>query len=577
MRREPIFLLRLWVLVVVLLLARLSSLQLEKGRDLAQVARASTTRELAIPPARGRIFDRVDRVLVDNQADFVLSYRPHRDELETLATELSKRFSKELGVIATELKEQRFRPGLDAESLAWVGTLKKRFPGLNIEVRGKRLYPHERTAAHLLGHVGLKSADDPYYLQGRDGLELSQDEVLKGVAGSRTLVIDAVGRPLKLLNEKTPQAGLDLRLSLDLELQRKAEKYLAEGILARGQSKAKAKECSGALVALDCRTGAVRAMVSYPDYDPRWFSEGASQKQFSRLFNDPRAPLLNRAVSSAFPPASTFKMVTSMAAMKKNLITPQSYYYCPGYHMVGDLRFNCFVRSGHGSLSYEQALAHSCDTVFYQLGVALGAGSLVETAESLGLNRVTGLELPGESAGQVPGPEWKEKNLGQSWFAGDDANAAIGQGFVTATPLQMACVVAALATGEYRPPFLVEARGRPGAWEELPRKPSRPLELPSGHERILKGMVGAVDYGTSTAAYSTVVSIAGKTGTVENSKTTDNPRGLNHTWFVSYSPRENPTLVVVVFLEKSGGYGGGTAAPVARRVHEAWARENPVE
>lgn len=570
---------------------RLAYVQVEIGPTLRQEASANAARSQALPAPRGTLFDRRGKVLVRNRPRFTLTFVPattRRPEklVEELAAVLQLPPESQSRLLA-RVKSQPLEPinlkeRLDEAGLARMGELQGEFPGLTLEAQPVREYPNRTLASHLLGHIGevdpaMLEAGDHHSGEwvGKDGLELAWQQELRGQPGTRIRQVDAAGRSVRLLRENPGEPGHDLYLTLDLELQKVAEKAL-EATLKQLQTR-NGEPGAGAVVAMEARTGRVRALVSLPSFDPRWFSQGASSGQFQALLNDARAPLLNRAVHSAFPPGSTFKLVTSAAAFSEKLIQPGATWWCSGSYLVGNLPFNCFVRSGHGGVTFETALAHSCDVVYYMLGVQLGHQRLGRYAAAFGIGRPTGIDLPGEVGGILPDAAYKQKATGEGWYAGDDANFAIGQGFLAVTPLQMAVVTAAIANGgDVLRPYLVErvrtAAGAPV--REVQPEVRGHVELKPEHlKRIRAGMQGAVAYGTAARAFDPQLVLAGKTGTVENLATADNPHGRNHTWFCCYGPiNEKNSLVVVVFLEKSGGYGGALAAPIARDVVASWER-----
>lgn len=596
----PRRLFRLAVLFVVGFLAlalRLAYVQVHIGPTLRQEASANAARTQALPAPRGTLFDRLGNVLVRNRPRFTLTFVPATTrQPEKLVEELcgvlqlpreSRRRLLER-VKSQPLEPINLKDRLDEGGLARMAELQGAFPGLTLEAQPVREYPNRKVASHLLGHIGEV---DPATLEegqhhsgewvGKDGLELAWQKELRGEPGTRIRQVDAAGRSVRLLRELPGEPGHDLYLTLDLELQKVAEKALETTL--KQLATRNGEPGAGAVVAMEADTGRIRALVSLPSFDPSWFSQGASSGQFQALLSDARAPLLNRAVHSAFPPGSTFKLVTSAAAFSENLIAPGATWWCAGSYLVGNLPFNCFVRSGHGGVTFETALAHSCDVVYYMLGVQLGHERLARYASAFGIGRPTGIDLPGEVGGILPDAAYKKKATGEGWFAGDDANMAIGQGFLAVTPLQMAVVTAAVANGgDVLRPYLVERVRTPagGVVREVKPEVRGHIELKPEHlKRIREGMRGAVAYGTATRAFDPHLLLAGKTGTVENIATSDNPQGRNHTWFVCYGPlrparpgkkNEKNSLVVVVFLEKSGGYGGALAAPIAHDVVASW-------
>lgn len=574
----------LGTVLVTMLAARLHQLQvLEHALYQKKADRNTVAVELVSPP-RGRIYDHSGRVLVSNQPRFVVNCVPAElkdrqavcqalgEALGKPAKPLFDKVCKAYNEAPLERLELETR--LDQAQLVRVTALARATRGLFVESQSIRRYPFGKRAAHLLGTVGEIDADELKELQGqgyraRDvigkrGLEKQYDRYLKGHRGVRHLNIDVLGRTIRESQERRPIIGCDLHLSLDFELQGVAEAALAEKLAELKQLNG--EDSAGAVVALEAQTGRVLALASLPQFDPRPFARGIEPKEYARLLADPNYPLLSRAFGSAFSPGSTFKLVTSSAALQQKLCTGGSVFYCGGSYLGA----SCFVRSGHGSISFEDSIAHSCDVVYYRLGAEMGIGNLRKFCALYGLGAPTGIDLPGEDGGLLPSPAWKEKWVGDEWYVGDTVNMSIGQGFLLVTPLQMAVVTAAVANGgKVVEPHLVDqivdASGRVVYQHES--KPVRKLPIdPKYLQSVRNGMRGAVAYGTSVAADSPLARVGGKTGTVENSPSVSNRHGRNHTWFVSFAPIDKPQIVVVAFLEKSGGYGGGNAAPVVRKV-----------
>jgi penicillin-binding protein 2 len=314
----------------------------------------------------------------------------------------------------------------------------------------------------------------------------------------------------------------------------------------------------------------VLALVSLPNFNPAWFSRGISDKQYRALMRDPLHPLLSRAYQAAYPPGSTFKVVNASASLQSHICTPSSIFYCSGVYKG----FHCFVRSGHGNISFTEAIAQSCDVSFYRLGDILGIKRLARFAHAFGLGQRTGIDLTDEQDGLFATPAWKMKTYKESWQWYDTINMAIGQGMMTVSPLQMAVVVAAVANGGYVvQPHLVDAIVASNHRIVQRIKPHILRRVPVAKKflaAVRVGMAGVVDHGTGTAAQSKMITIAGKTGTAEAVPTADNPHGRNHTWFVSFAPVDHPQIVTVVLVVKAGGYGGGVAAPIAKDCIEYW-------
>jgi penicillin-binding protein 2 len=569
-------------LLITLLGARLYDLQFLNGEQYLQKAHMNTVVVEKRAATRGRIIDRHGEILVSNAPQFELVVTPGemKQKAETLkllsglldesVAELDKKIQ-----LASPHAPLVLRRDLTLGALAQATDIAERRPGVSVRAGAIRRFKYGKMASHLLGYVGEIDAvelrtrrsigyalGDPI---GKRGLEKQYDQVLRGEKGTDQVHIDVLGRTVSQSELRPPSAGPDLYLNLDAGLQLTAERALGE-TLARLE-KQNGERSGGTVVVMDVKTGAVRALASLPQYDPRLFARGIKGKEYQALLDDPGFPLVNRMIHSAFSPGSTFKMITASAALQKGLCTVSSHFYCGGSFGPA----NCFVRSGHGGISFEDSLAHSCDVVYYRLGFEMGIDYLRKYCALYGLGTPTGIDLPHETEGLLPSPEWKKQVWNDRWYDGDTVNMSIGQGFLLVSPLQMAVAIAAIANGGYvvRPTLAKKAVARNGAvkLEPLPERVKVPIK-PEFLAGIHRGMRGAVTHGTSTATNLPQVKVAGKTGTVENSPSVHNRHGRNHVWFVSFAPYENPEVTVVVFLEKSHGYGGGLAAPIARKVYE---------
>ncbi len=574
------------------LIARLVYLQLMSHPEFISQARDNMLRQKAVPTSRGRIYDCRGRVLARNQANLVIKVVPIEME-EPTATLL--RLAKILQLPAKKSAEffqhaaqypgdpLELKEALDERTLARVAELQGESEGIYIDVKSWRDYPLGAIGAHVLGYVGEISAKELAEKRsqgysagewiGQDGLEYSQNSLLHGQAGRIITQVDVSGKEVRQVADIPGCPGSDIYLNIDARLQRQAEYYLQSTLDSIYYKNG--ERSGGAVVAIEPRTGFVRALVSLPGYNPNWFAKGISSKRFDKILNDKCFPLLDRAISGAYPPGSTFKLVTTSAALQEGVITPGTWFYCPGVYYVEGLPFNCFVRTGHGTIDLIECIAQSCDVAYYQMGTKLGLPRLLRYAREFGIGELTGVELPGETAGNFPYPGWKETVFEERWFPGDDANTAIGQGFVATTPLQLAVMTAAVANGGlvYRPQVIsrIETTGPDGVTVQKmqPNLVRKVSVNPQYLSKIREGMEGTVSYGTASSR-SYGIDMAGKTGTAENSPSTDNPHGRNHTWFTGFAPVYNPELVVTVFLEKSGGYGGSLAAPVAFNVVREW-------
>ena len=411
----------------------------------------------------------------------------------------------------------------------------------------RRVYPAGALTAHVIGYVGevtkdeiLSRAEEKYMvgdLIGKTGVELVHEGTLRGMAAEEAVEVDAVGRRRRSLSRIPPTKGQDLRLTLDLGAQREAQQLL-------GGKK-------GVIVAMDVKDGAVKVLYSAPSYDPNPLTWGVSAGEWGRLLKDPDRPMMNRAISGAYPPGSTFKAVPALAALVEKVVTPHTTVHCPGQLKVGNRVFRCWKRGGHGTVSLVSALKDSCDVYFYQIGLWLGADRLIEWSGRLGVGQVTGIDLPGEARGNLAGREWKKRRFSESWFHGDTVNYSIGQGFLLMTPLQLARVYAALANGgTLVVPHLSASEHPQGTDLHLPRE---------ALGWVRKGMEEVVKSGTGRASGVYGVTVTGKTGTAQN------PHGDDHAWFVGYAPSDNPRYVAVALVE-GGGHGSSVAAPLVGQV-----------
>jgi len=413
----------------------------------------------------------------------------------------------------------------------------------------------------------LRQLKDPDYndvpraaFVGQRGIEKIYDKLLRGKAGRRIVEIDATGRVVKIVGIQRPVKGEDVTLSLDISIQKEAEKSL-EGR-------------TGAVVVLDPSTGEVLAMANAPSFNPNLFARGISYMEWKRLINDPDRPLLNRAIQSIYPPGSTFKIISALAGLEEGVINRGTEFICNGFTEMGGRKFRCWKKEGHGRIDLYRAITESCDVYFYEIGKRLGIDKLSKYAKMYGLGEPSGIELDGERRGIVPSTGWKLKNLHERWYGGETLNTVIGQGYLSATPLQMARLVAAVVNGGRL--FKVHLLKNPPSPVEIERM----IEIGHMNESLLKkALIGVVEdaHGTGRKAYSGLVRIGGKTGTTQVVKKRDD-RGItskkyrDHAWFVAFAPEDEPEVVVSVFVEH-GGQGSIAAAPIAKRVIEAFFKE----
>ena len=563
MQQQPAILLAVVVLFASAMVARLVWLQLVHGPE--NRARADENRIRLVPrhPMRGRILDRNGQVMVSTRLPYNLYVQP-RDVSAAAWPALRKRLSTVVGISEDQLEQKR-RAGLNAEGyrIELASDLKPeqvlRFReqasalrGAEIDLDFVRNYLYGSLGSHVLGYTSPITAEEyerleskGYRMQdriGRSGIESAFEQHLRGEWGGQQLEVNAAGQVQRVLGEKASKAGKDLRLTLDLELQKTAEKALS------GVRK-------GAIVAMDPQTGAIRAMASRPNFDPNIFSTGPTAAEWQAL-GGPEAPMLNRAFQG-FPPASTFKLVTTIAGIEsgkfgENSKLPTMNSFCYRGQCYGD-------HGSFGQIGFPMALAVSSNSFYYQVGLKVGPTELFKAARRMGYGQLTGIELKDEDGPGLLGDEaWKQKVYGEPWTHIDTISSAIGQGPVLVTPLQMARLYAAVANG---------------GWLVTPHVVERPTErrwigLKSSTLRVLrKGLRMVVTDGTATILNDpNLPPVAGKTGTGE-----DPPRP-DHAWFGGYAPAGKPTLVIVAFGENSGGYGGTVAAPMVKALMTTWFR-----
>ncbi len=544
---------------------RLKDVQIEQVASLTYDAARQSVRRVRIPGQRGRILARDGTVLADNRPAraIVLNAGPYQrrtwDATATniyaavaAAAEIVGRASTlKLEDIEKHLKRKLARPlpvwrNVTDEELARFAEHSDELPGFECEESLERFYPQGSLAAHAIGYVGrdrpeATEGDESanfvdFEMRGRCGLEDRYDSFLRGASGVLCMTVDARGFSTREWTQIEPQKGPDLVLSLDVALQKEAQKQL-EG-------------CKGALVALDPRDGAVLAMASAPDFDLNDFVPVLKQELWRRLSTDPEKPLLCRATAGTYAPGSTFKPVTALAGLDAGL-GALTQYECTGSYTVGGMRIRCTRMWGHGELDLAHALRESCNPYFCDFAVRAGSNAVIRAAREFGLGAKTGIDFPAEAAGVVPDDEWKREHWREKWYPGDLPQMAIGQGMLLATPLQMARIAAAIGVG-----YLVTPHLR--ASEPVER---RPLPFSKEHlAAVRRGMELVVDGGTGRRAGEGVgVKVAGKTGTAEVGSLANRRK---NTWFIAYAPAAKPEIAIAVVVER-GESGGSTAAPKA--------------
>ena len=543
-------------------------LQVIKGVEFEELAKQFAQRETVVPAQRGAIYDgSFTRPLVANRPAFSIDVTPalvpgDRDDLDALLASLAEALDIDPEYMAGQVplnESHLFQPievlsGADFPTVAYLGEHIHRFRGVSWRNEPVRDYSDLGALAHVIGYVGEISVEELQVLYnegyrqgdtiGKSGLEQRYDVRLRGTPGLSYRTVDALQRDLGTREGRPPVPGNDLVLTIDARIQRLAEDALAGRI--------------GSVVVLRPTTGEIVAMVSYPWFDPGLFRGADGAQELRRALRDPTYPFVNRAVHSAYPPASVFKLIMSIGVLEEGLIAPEEQINCRGQFRLGRGTWNDWELQGHGWVDLRDGLAKSCNIYYYTVGHRLGVERIVHYARALGLGSPTGIELPREQAGFLPTPAWKQRRHGEPWVGGDTINMSIGQGFVTATPLQIANVVAAIANDGvvYRPYLVKEVRdGGDGALVKRP-SPVPLLEVdvqPETFAFVREAMRYTVTDGTPAVAITTpAVPAAGKTGTAQTKSLDAEGPELKHSWFAAYAPADAPPedqVVVVVMAE----------------------------
>ncbi|MEL6221448.1 MAG: penicillin-binding protein 2 [Cyanobacteria bacterium J06627_8] len=542
--------------------SRLAYLQLIQGERNQQLADNNRIRLLPRPPIRGRILDRNGKVLVSNRLSYAVYLWPI-DNSEEEWQPIVRKLARVLNLPPEDIFERLEQAGYESPFLLRIARdispaqltalleFQSQLRGVQVEPESERNYPNGDLAAHVLGYTGELSSEELAVRQesgyrigdivGQLGVEAAFESQLRGEWGGQQVEVDGMGRVLEIIGEKPALAGNDVTLTLDLELQKVAENALGDRI--------------GAVVAMDPQNGAVFAMVSRPTFDPNLFSSPITSSQWEELQKLDN-PFVNRALQG-YPPASTFKIVTTTAAIESGTYSPNAVLPTFPFVQVGGIQFWDWNKTGFGPLDFQGAMAWSSDTFFYQTARAMGHTPLIQWTRRYGFGRKTGIEIAAEeAAGLVPDEAWKREALNDIWYQGDTINMSIGQGYLLASPLQVAVMFAPPANGGYLvKPHLLKDNEAARNWRE-------PIDISPVTLRVLQeGLRRVITSGTGQGINDpTLPSISGKSGTAE-----DPPR-LSHAWFGAYAPTDNPEILVVAFAENSGGGGSKVAAPMVKQV-----------
>ncbi|PYM91656.1 MAG: penicillin-binding protein 2 [Candidatus Rokuibacteriota bacterium] len=558
----------------LVIVGQLWYLQVLEGGHFLDASDKNRIRIRPVAAPRGILFDKNGVPLVDNRPAFTLSLIPrelpredqNRDAVLGRVASLLQIPYQELAESVTRVPSDSFLPvrvrrGLTLEDMAKIEEWKLELPGVIVEVEPQRTYPNSRFAAHLLGYV--REASDEQLKGGRyrrgdmvgqSGLERLLDEFLRGRDGGERIEVDALGRPVRVVQHTDPHPGSQVITTIDRRVQEAAEQAM--------EGKA------GAIVVMDPRSGDIRALVSTPAFEIDRFTATIDRAAWLRVVQDPDHPLLNRAIQSQYAPGSIFKIVVTAAGLQEATIAPMDRVYCNGEFHLGAWTFKDWKEGGHGSVDLQKALAQSCNIFYYQAGLKIGGAAITKYARAFGFGTATGVELGGEKLGLIPQPKGRRK----SWQGGDIVNMSIGQGQVLVTPLQVARFMAAVANGGVLwKPRLVERIERPdrGVLYSDPGQVAGHVELsPAVWAFLRQALWAVVNDGTGIAAKIPGIDIAGKTGTAQMVAHSKAEKGQDHAWFAAFAPVRDPEVVVVVLVER-GGKGGQVAAPIARRILNA--------
>ncbi len=591
-KRRLVFVIAIVMFFTALIIARLWYLQINRGEEYKELAFNNRVRIRQIAAPRGHILDRNGKEIVTNRPSFnVVLIREDSHDIDDVLKRLAGVLHEDISELWERIREAAGKPlyipivlkeDINWETLAFLENHNQEFSGIRIEVVPVRVYHYGDLASHVIGYLGvinkkeLAAADPEKYngddLVGKMGLEKLREKDLRGERGYSSSEVNARGFEQKLLKKVDPLSGKQITLTLDVGMQQVAESMMA------------AEDKSGAVVAMEVKTGKVLVSVSAPPIHLEDFTGGISTKNWKALLDNPKHPLINKVVQGLYPPGSTFKLVSALAGLATGAVTGSTILNCPGFYRLGNHVYLCWKHSGHGAVDLQRAITESCDVYFYQVGQRVGVDTLAKYAHMLGLGEKTGVEMENEKSGLIPTREWKWKRYRQKWQEGETLSVAIGQGFDLVTPMQINLMTAIVANGgKVLVPQLVETvRDADGKIVEN-FKPKVVREL-TGFGKYLalirQGMIGVVngEHGTARKARIAGITVAGKTGSAQVVKIAQY-RGLkdedipykyrDHAWFTCFAPAEDPEIAVTVLVEH-GLHGGSGAAPIAKAVLEKY-------
>ena len=587
LKKRSLFSILIVVFFFGVIVARLWFLQISKEEEYKNLADNNRVRIRSVRAPRGHILDKHGREIVTNRPSFnVVMIREDSNDIDGVLKRLSGVLQEDLEQLWEQIREAEGTPrhlpiilkeDIDWETLAYLENHKFKFPGIRIEVQPVRTFHYGDLAANTIGYIGsisktqLEEAEEGVYeggdLIGKRGIERLRESDLRGEKGKSSTEVDARGFEQRELKSLDPLPGNDLQLTIDAELQQVAEQFMAIG------------EKAGAVVALEVNTGRVLVAASSPSIHLEDFIGGISQSNWDALLNNPKHPLINKSIQAAYPPGSTYKIVTALAGLAEGVIDEHTTMYCPGHYYFGRRLYRCWRHVGHGEVDLRKAITESCDVYFYQVGERLGVDRLAMYARKFGLGQKTGVEMEHEKSGLIPTKDWKRKRHNEKWHKGETLSIAIGQGFNLLTPLQVCLMTAATANGGkiYKPQIIESVTTPEGDIVETfePQLLGEFSQREQAYLEIIKeGLVGVIHGKRGTARKVRIkgLTIGGKTGTAQvvriaqykGLKEKDIPyKFRDHAWFTCYAPAEDPQIAITVLVEH-GLHGGSGAGPIAR-------------
>lgn len=573
------------IAVFVFLFLGIWNLQILKSKYYKEQAEKNQVRSITLTAPRGKILDRNGQIMVDNRPSFTVSLtRENLPGIESSLELLASGLKLDFGNFKSQIDRHRHQPGylpitikegLTIEDLSFLESHRLEFPGLDVTRQPRRFYREGELAAHLLGYVGEVSekqigTEEFSYsklgdIVGKAGVERVYNQILTGIDGQKRVIVDSRGREVKVLDSIEPIPGNDLRLTVDLDMQRAAENAF--------------QEKAGSAVALDPRNGEILCLVSRPAFDPNSFASRISKTEWDDLISDPRKPMQNRAIQSRFPPGSVFKVILTIAGLREGILNSAYSDSCSGTTVLYGRPFHCWKKGGHGRVALHEAIVNSCNIFFYHVGQKLGIDKIAYYATQMGLGQKTGIDLPGEDTGLIPSPEWKKKVLKADWYLGETISVAIGQGYVALTLIQTARAFGGFGVGGIlHTPHTVSNEELAKWGKTVNRSTESRFELDEQTNDIVsKGLWGVVnEWGTARRAMIPGFDVCGKTGTAQvigkeaqASMGNKKEEFEDNAWFVGYAPVHAAEIAGAAFVEH-GGHGGEAAAPILHDIFKVY-------